>query len=150
MIDIAAASGRYRICKADGYFSKALLKKTSSMAVGIYVFGGAWTALILPDLKGMAAWGKLGVAVSQMRSLAATLSGGDKFDMNASVIVPRDPGHRAAVWAYCCSPEFPKAIRQIDRKVNVTTGTLVKVPFDLAHWQKVAAENHPDGLPDPT
>jgi hypothetical protein len=27
--------------------------------------------------------------------------------------------------------------------------TLVKVPFDLAHWQKVAAEKYPHGLPKP-
>ena len=26
---------------------------------------------------------------------------------------------------------------------------LVKVPFDLAHWQKVAIEKYPNGLPDP-
>jgi len=26
---------------------------------------------------------------------------------------------------------------------------LVKVPFDLAHWQQVAAERYPDGLPKP-
>jgi hypothetical protein len=26
---------------------------------------------------------------------------------------------------------------------------VVKVPFDLAHWQKVAAERYPNGLPKP-
>ena len=26
---------------------------------------------------------------------------------------------------------------------------MVKVPFDLAHWQKVAAEKYPHGLPKP-
>jgi hypothetical protein len=31
----------------------------------------------------------------------------------------------------------------------VTTDTLAKVPFDLAHWQKVAAEKYPHGLPKP-
>jgi hypothetical protein len=31
----------------------------------------------------------------------------------------------------------------------VTNATLVKVPFDLEHWQKVAAEKYPDGLPKP-
>jgi hypothetical protein len=33
--------------------------------------------------------------------------------------------------------------------MNVTNATLVKVPFDLAHWQKVAAERYPNGLPKP-
>ena len=33
--------------------------------------------------------------------------------------------------------------------VAVTTNTFGKVPFDLTHWQKVAAEKYPDGLPKP-
>jgi hypothetical protein len=31
----------------------------------------------------------------------------------------------------------------------VTAGTLVKVPFNLACWQQVAAERYPNGLPQP-
>jgi hypothetical protein len=31
----------------------------------------------------------------------------------------------------------------------VTNATLVKVPFDLERWQRVAAEQYPDGLPAP-
>jgi hypothetical protein len=33
--------------------------------------------------------------------------------------------------------------------MQVANSTLVKVPFDLAHWQKVAAERYPHGLPKP-
>ena len=33
--------------------------------------------------------------------------------------------------------------------MQVASATLVKVPFDLAHWQKVAAEKYPHGLPKP-
>jgi len=33
--------------------------------------------------------------------------------------------------------------------MKVPTLTLLKVPFDLAHWQKVAAEEYPHGLPKP-
>ena len=42
-----------------------------------------------------------------------------------------------------------EAVRKIDQKLNVTNATFVKVPFDLAHWQKVAAEKYPHGLPKP-
>ena len=35
------------------------------------------------------------------------------------------------------------------RQLKVTNATLIKVPFDLAHWQKVAAEKYPHGLPKP-
>src|SRR4051794_9562142 len=37
----------------------------------------------------------------------------------------------------------------MDQKLNVTNATLVKVPFDLERWQRVAAEKYPDGLPEP-
>jgi hypothetical protein len=37
----------------------------------------------------------------------------------------------------------------IDQALKVTNATLVKVPFDLEHWQKIADEKYPDGLPDP-
>ncbi len=40
-------------------------------------------------------------------------------------------------------------VRQIDQKLNVTNATLVKVPFDLERWQQVAAEEYPNGLPEP-
>ena len=44
---------------------------------------------------------------------------------------------------------FTTQFGKIDQKLNVTNATLVKVPFDLAHWQKVAAEKYPHGLPKP-
>ncbi len=40
-------------------------------------------------------------------------------------------------------------MREFDQKLNVTNATLVKVPFDLGHWTKVAAERYPNGLPEP-
>ena len=40
-------------------------------------------------------------------------------------------------------------VRKINQKVQVATTTLAKVPFDLAHWQQVAAERYPNGLPKP-
>ena len=40
-------------------------------------------------------------------------------------------------------------MRSIDQSLKVTAGTLVKVPFDLPHWQKIAAEKYPNGLPEP-
>jgi len=54
-----------------------------------------------------------------------------------------------ALWAYVSSDEYCAAVRKIDKKLNVTSATLVKVPFDLPHWQKVAEEKNPRGLPKP-
>ncbi len=101
------------------------------------------------DRQGVNAWGKIGVAVSCMRVMPVTLYEGTKFDTNVAAIVPRNPSHLPAIWCFCKSPEFYAAIRRIDQKVNVTNATLVKVPFDLERWQKVAAEEYPNGLPAP-
>jgi hypothetical protein len=100
-------------------------------------------------VRGEAAWGKSGVVVRQMRHLPCCIYTGEAFDTNCAVVVPHDYLHVPAVWAFCSSEEFAKQVRQIDQKTNVTNNTLVKVPFDLAHWQTVAAEKYPQGLPKP-
>ena len=100
-------------------------------------------------LAGSMAWGKNGVAVDQMGNLHSCIYSGDLFDKNVAAVVPHNPDHLPAIWAFCSSPAYSKAVRKIDQKLNVTNATLVKVPFDLDHWQEVAEEKYPDGLPDP-
>jgi hypothetical protein len=100
-------------------------------------------------IRGQRAWGKYGVAVSQMGTLPVTLFTGDLFDNNTAVILPKSIDHLPAIWAYCSSDEYAAAVRDIDDKMNVTNATLVKVPFDLERWLRVAAEDHPHGLPRP-
>lgn len=100
-------------------------------------------------VQGQSAWGHLGVTVRVMRDLAVTLYTGESFDISCVPIVPRNKNHVVAVWCYCSSPEFYEQVRRIDQKLNVTNATLVKVPFDLARWQQVAAERYPNGLPKP-
>jgi len=56
----------------------------------------------------------------------------------------------SAIWAFCSSEEFNVAVRKIDQKVNVTNATIAKIPFDLDHWEKVAAKKFPHGLPKPS
>jgi hypothetical protein len=99
--------------------------------------------------QGQGAWAKLGVAISQMASLPATIYLGDAFDSNVAPIVPRDVRVLPAVWMYCSSKEFVNQVRQLDQKVAVANGTFAQIPFDLAHWQKVASDKYPHGLPKP-
>ncbi len=101
----------------------------------------------LARVQGLGALEKRGILVAQMRSLAVTLYTGELFDVNGAAMIPRDPKLLPALWQFCSSPEFSQAVRHIDRKINVTNATLVKVPFDLAYWQKVAQESDP--LPEP-
>jgi len=93
------------------------------------------------------AYGKFGVAVSQMQQLPVTLYTGELYDNNVGPIVPLDPTHLHAIWAFCTSPDFFKSVRAIDQTLKVTNATLLKVPFDLSRWQEVAEKMGP--LPQP-
>jgi len=93
--------------------------------------------------------GKIGVGISAVGQITATIYTGEHYDSGIATIVPVKKEHLTAIWAFCSSPDFKEAVRRIDQKVAVTNMTLVKVPFDLAHWQKVAAEKYPHGLPKP-
>jgi len=111
-------------------------RRAASNASGVY-------------LRGQAAWSQKGVAVRQMSELPVCLTQGSPFDTNTAVVLPRKEEHLPAIWCFCSSPEYKQLVRRIDQKLNVTNATLVKVPFDLAHWQQVAAERYPNALPKP-
>lgn len=99
--------------------------------------------------RGQDFWGEEGVAVSSMGRLPSVLYQGTHFDNNTAVIVPTNQASRAAIWCFCASPKYNEAVRQIDQSLKVTNATLVKVPFDLDYWTKVAEEQYPCGLPQP-
>ncbi|HTW73112.1 MAG TPA: SAM-dependent methyltransferase [Acetobacteraceae bacterium] len=100
-------------------------------------------------VQGDYAWGKQGITVSMMGDLPVTRYTGEKFDISCSPMIPADPAHLPAIWTFCSSREYALAVRRIDQALKVTNGTLVKIPFDLAHWQQVAREKYPNGLPEP-
>ncbi|MBI3097941.1 MAG: SAM-dependent DNA methyltransferase [Planctomycetes bacterium] len=100
-------------------------------------------------VRGEEAWGRTGVVVRQMRHMPSTLYTGEVFDTNCAVVLPHERSMTLAIWAFCSSDDYRGTIRELDQKTNVTNATLVKVPFDLAHWQKIAAEKYPNGLPEP-
>ena len=101
------------------------------------------------DQRGNKAWGNWGVSISQMNSLPVSLYIGAKFDSNIAIISPKTQDLILPIWEYCQSRVYLNEVRKIDQKINVTNATLVKVPFDLAYWQKIATEKYPNGLPLP-
>ena len=103
---------------------------------------GAW-------LRGADAWGKRGIAVSQMTNLACSVYTGELYDENTAAVIPSDGKVLPAIWAFCESGQFQKAVRAIDKSLKVPNLTLLKVHFDQEHWQRVAAEKYPNGLPEP-
>ncbi|MCY7288247.1 MAG: BREX-1 system adenine-specific DNA-methyltransferase PglX, partial [Cryobacterium sp.] len=104
--------------------------------------------MLRPGL-GNTSYGKKGVAVSQIGDLPSTIYTGELYDNASFAIVPFDKDNLPAVWAFCSSEEYVTCVRHFDQKLSVDPSHLVKVPFDLAHWQAVAAEKYPNGLPEP-
>jgi len=116
---------------------------------------GALVDVLGQGVKGRPIWGRNGVTVRQIRPYPSTIYVGSPYEMSCAVIVPKNEKHLAAIYNFCASEAFSSAIGEIDQKLNVTNATLVKVPFDLDYWTKVAEEKHPHGLPssyteDPT
>ena len=100
-------------------------------------------------LKGRPIWGKVGIAVRQIRPYPSSFYLGYPYEMSCAVIVPKKEEFLLPILAYCQSDEFQVAISSVDQKLNVTNATLLKVPFDKDHWQQIAAERYPHGLPKP-
>ncbi|WKS96446.1 Eco57I restriction-modification methylase domain-containing protein [Gallibacterium anatis] len=103
---------------------------------------GAW-------LRGWDAWGKNGVSIQLMRNLSSSIYSGALYDQMLAVLLPKKEEYLLPIWCFCASPEYNQAVRRIDQKLNVTNATLVKVPFDLDYWTKVAETKYPNGLPKP-
>jgi hypothetical protein len=99
--------------------------------------------------RGKSGWGRAGIAIHGMSGLTATIYTGDKFSSDVSILDPHDQLDLAALWCFCSSPGFALAVRALDQKLGVTNSTMAKVPFNLSHWQRVAAEKYPHGLPNP-
>jgi hypothetical protein len=110
---------------------------------------GAINDLLGARKDGTAAWGKKGIIISQMGAMPASIYIGSSFDNNTAVIIPDNEDDFEAIWTFCSSPEYFKTVRKVDQSLAVTSGTMAKVPIDLEHWQKIAAEKYPNGLPKP-
>jgi len=100
-------------------------------------------------IRGQRVWKRRGVAITKMSSMLPSFYEGEIFDDNCAVLAPFEENNLPAIWAFCESPSFAEELRKLDSKVSVTAGTFAKLPFDLAHWQKVATERYPNGLPHP-
>ncbi len=101
---------------------------------------GAW-------IRGAEAWGRAGIAVREMGDLPVTLFTGELTDNNVAMVIPKNIDNLEAIWAYCQSDEYADEVRLLDHKMNVTNTTLVKVPFDLERWRRIADSAGP--LPQP-
>jgi hypothetical protein len=100
-------------------------------------------------LRGHGVWNRRGVVVNKMSTLEPFLYSGEVFDDNICPICPQNASAIPAIWAYVKSDGYRDSVRAVDQALKVTAATLVKVPFDLEYWQKIANEKYPNGLPQP-
>ncbi|WP_426491439.1 Eco57I restriction-modification methylase domain-containing protein [Hymenobacter sp. 102] len=99
--------------------------------------------------QGFKAYGRDGVYVTNVGSIVVSDYHKTAFTSEVTIVIPNEKHHLPAVKAYLSSKDFESELRKIDSNLAVSTSSVVKVPFDLAHWQKVAKEQYPNGLPLP-
>ncbi|MFZ2874284.1 MAG: DNA methyltransferase [Phycisphaerales bacterium] len=115
------------------------------LIVSHQVFGRTSTSTV----RGREAWGKEGIAVSQLGRLTPTRFTGEYFANTTPVIVPHDPKDLTALWAFCETGELESALRRLNTKSSVDNGYFGKVKFDADHWRQQASASFPRGLPEP-
>ena len=100
--------------------------------------------------KGLRAYGKRGFAVSVTSGQKFTHFLGYRFDNTIAVLLAKKPEHHCAIGAFLSSSEFKSEVRRLDPSLSVTESSFLKVPIDIVHWESLAAERHPAGLPKPS
>jgi hypothetical protein len=105
-----------------------------------------------PAIRGHNAWGRIGIAIGKMRDLPATVYTGEKYSNTAPVIILKDERQLDAVWQYCYTGEFTKALRAINPNVAVENGYVSKISWNPQQWISVGGRTplpHPFSC-DPT
>jgi len=100
-------------------------------------------------VQGLQAVGKAGFAIAGSRRICCGIYLGEYYNKALASVVPINPDHSEALWAFFTSGEFEVEVRRLDQKLLVTPGTFGGVPFRLDHWQKIAEEKYSYGLPKP-
>lgn len=99
--------------------------------------------------RGKPNWNKKGVIVSQMANFQGTIYTGSIYDPNCCAIVPNDEKLVVPLWCFCSSNEFFPAVKSINQNRKVEVSTFLSVNINLEHWEQIAQEKYPNGLPKP-
>lgn len=99
--------------------------------------------------QGLGAWGKRGIAVSQMSSLPCCMYLGGAFDSNMTAIVPRDKRDYRALLNYAVSGQLSRDVREFDQSIKPTNSSFEKVSFDSSYWEGEGQFAADDDIPLP-
>ena len=92
---------------------------------------------------------KKAIAIRLTGKIEASLFENCLFDTNTGAVVPKDERYLLPLFTFCSSNIFNAEVRKLDQALKATTAIIGKISFDLEHWQKVAEEKYPNGLPEP-
>ncbi len=124
------------------------------------IASGKCSKILHPDLilksgcngfryDGRNAWDKKGIVVGKMRELPSAYYSGEIFDDNIHAIIPHKEEYLLPIRTFIEFGDFSDQVRRFNQKLAITSSAVIKVPFDLDHWTKVAKEKYPNGLPNP-
>ena len=130
--------GNSRVINWDGSTTSRLYYFASERLSGQV---GQW-------LRGRSVWNRVGAVISPTGTIRASMYLEGYFDANSLVVCPKYEKHLAALWCYFSSSHYHYDVREVDSALKVGDA-LVKVPFDLAQWTKIAEEKYPNSLPKP-
>lgn len=99
--------------------------------------------------QGQKAFTKKGFYLTNVGRLSITDFHSKPFTSEITVLIPNEKTSHEAVYSYIISENYEFELRKIDQNLAISTGSVGKVPFDLAYWQKVTDEQYPNGLPQP-
>lgn len=94
-------------------------------------------------------WSNHGILFGMMRQLPGTIYSGSAWDTTSCALVPKDTSLLTPLWCFIESGNLSKELRLFNQKLSVEVNHFGQVPFDLAHWTKIAEEQYPNGLPKP-
>ena len=98
---------------------------------------------------GQPAWHRRGVAIAVTAGLPRCLYIGHPFDCTVGAMIPNNRSILPALAAMVMDRSFVPAVRRVDQALSVTESSFARIPFDLDQWKKIAADQYPNGLPEP-
>ena len=99
--------------------------------------------------QGLDAWGRKGIAVSQMSSLSCCIYLGGAFDSNMTAIVPRTEGEFLPLLNYAISGQLSRDVREFDHSLKPTNSSFEKAPLDSSLWKKQGRYGRDSEIPKP-
>lgn len=85
-------------------------------------------------IRGHSAWGSRGILIARVGSLRAKIYSGGKFDKSCIALIPHNESSFRSLYDFTTSPAFYDSVREIDKKIYVTTSVFEDITIDASEW----------------